>query len=45
MRIFSHSLFAVYCRAYPDYYEVIKQPIALSKIRSQIKVRKSKITS
>ncbi|KAJ7360053.1 hypothetical protein OS493_019144 [Desmophyllum pertusum] len=24
-------------RAYPDYYEVIKQPIALSKIRSQIK--------
>ena len=25
-------------RAYPDYYEVIKQPIALSKIRSQIKV-------
>ncbi|XP_058969432.2 protein polybromo-1 isoform X2 [Pocillopora verrucosa] len=24
-------------RAYPDYYEVITQPIALSKIRSQIK--------
>ena len=30
--------FPIFCRAYPDYYEVIKQPIALSKIRSQIKV-------
>ena len=30
-------IFSLFCRAYPDYYEVISRPVALLKIRSQIK--------